>query len=184
MGYDESDVPSEIGGGGPAGGCQCLGLARMCGAGPFRYGQWARLIAHFGADLAVFQRAGVRNSGLSGVDGNPLGYRDRQRRGFAQAQKVGALIALEADFLSALPHEIRAMHDGDAAGIDLDALEARRESWTDADKIRARDLNRLVEAGKEARAALDKRKVARRKSASPRRTRRGLDAMLTCAAPC
>ena len=182
--WDESEMPSELQGEEMSLGRIDVASVRECAALDHSdTDNGRRLIAHFGADLAVFQRAGVRNSDYLVWTGTHWDIETGNDAAFACAQKVGALIALEADFLSALPHEMRAMRDGDAAAIDLDALEARRDGWTDADKIRARDLNRQVAAGQEARAALDKRKVARRKFGVSSKNKARLDAMLACAAP-
>lgn len=183
-GFDESDMPSELEGGEmPPGRVDLVAVKECAALDHSDTDNGRRMIAHFGADLAVFQRSGVRNSDYLVWTGTHWDIETGNDAAFALAQKVGALIALEADFLSALPHEIRAMRDGDAAGIDFAALEARRDGWSDADKILARDLSRKVEAGKEARAALDKRKVARRKFGVSSKNKARLDAMLTCAAP-
>lgn len=180
---DENDAPSELAsddGGAPVN----VSAVRECAALDHSdTDNGRRLIAHFGRDLAVFQRAGARNSDYLVWTGTHWDMDTGNDASFAVTQKIGGLIGLEADFLVALPHEVRAMKDGDAAADELGPLEARRESWQEADKIRARDLNRLIDAGREARANLDKRKVARRKFGVSSKNKARLDSMLACAAP-
>lgn len=122
-----------------------------------------RLIAHFGRDLVVLETEGIINTDYftwAGTHWDMAGGNDAAVR---LAKKVGGLIGLEADFLAATPDERRAMEDGAQAAADLVALERTRPDWSDADKLRAKAFERTIDEGANARAALDRRKVARRK---------------------
>jgi putative DNA primase/helicase len=142
-----------------------------------------RLILHFGDDLKVMQRAGIRNTGYVVWTGTHWDLDGGEDRAFAVAQEIGALIGLEADHLSATPAEAKAIAEARTAADDLVALEARRSDWTDEERRRVRDLETAIALGKAAREALDKRKVARRKFAVSSKNKARLDAMLACAAP-
>lgn len=142
-----------------------------------------RLILHFGGDLKVMQKAGIRNAGWVVWTGTHWDLDGGEDRAFALAQEIGPLIGLEADHLSATPIEAKAIAEGRTAVDDLAALEPRRSDWTDDEKRRVRDLETAVAAGRAAREALDKRKVARRKFAVSSKNKARLDAMLACAAP-
>ena len=122
-----------------------------------------RFVAHFGRDLTVLETEGIINTDYcawSGTHWDMVGGNDAAVR---LAKQVGGLIGLEADFIAATPHELRAMEDADQAEQDLARLEKSADSWTEGDKAHAKRLQRVVDAGADARAALDKRKVARRK---------------------
>lgn len=122
-----------------------------------------RFVAHFGRNLTVLETEGIINTDYftwAGTHWDMAGGNDAAVR---LAKQVGGLIGLEADLLSATPFELRAMEDGDQAEEDLARLEKSSDSWTDAEKGLAKRLQRVIDAGAEARAALDKRKVARRK---------------------
>ena len=122
-----------------------------------------RFIAHFGDDLVVLETEGVINTDYFTWDGRVWNMAGGNDAAVRLAKKVGGLIALEADCLAWTPQEQRDIDDGEQAARDLDALETRKSDWNDLDKARARQLQRAVDAGADARAALDKRKVARRK---------------------
>lgn len=122
-----------------------------------------RFVAHFGRNLTVLETEGIINTDYftwAGTHWDMAGGNDAAVR---LAKQVGGLIGLEADLLAATPHELRAMEDADQAEQDLARLEKSADSWTDADKGQVKRLQRAIDAGAEARAALDKRKVARRK---------------------
>ncbi|NMN56882.1 putative DNA primase/helicase [Xanthobacter sp. SG618] len=122
-----------------------------------------RFVAHFGRDLTVLETEGIINTDYcawAGTHWDMVGGNDAAVR---LAKQVGGLIGLEADLLAATAFELRAMEDGDQAEEDLARLEKSSDSWTDADKAQVKRLQRVIDAGAEARAALDKRRVARRK---------------------
>jgi putative DNA primase/helicase len=88
-----------------------------------------RLIAHFGVDLVVFEQEGVRNTAFShwaGTHWDMIGGDDSAMR---TAQKIGALIGLEADYLAALPHEADAIEAADDAAIECERMEPGRAIW-------------------------------------------------------
>jgi putative DNA primase/helicase len=146
-----------------------------------------RLIEHFGADLVVLEQEGARNLDYlawAGTHWDMIGGNDAALR---VAQRIGGRIALEADYLARTAQEARAIEEGETAAAafsEMVAAQARSgETWSEDERKRARDLNGQVEAGKAARAALDKRKVARRKFAISSKNKARLEAMLACAAP-
>jgi len=122
-----------------------------------------RYIAWFGSDLVVMETEGVINSDYFAWAGTHWDMAGGNDTAIRLAKQVGGRIALEADLLTATPSERRAMDEGERAIDDLARLEARAAEWTDDDKVRVRALQKLIDAGTEARVALDKRKVARRK---------------------
>lgn len=142
-----------------------------------------RVVRHFGRDLRVVRRIGPRNTDYVAWVGSHWDLDTGNDAAFAAAQRIGGLILLEADLLEATPSERRAIDDGGQAARDLGSLETREAEWSDDDKAAARRLKAAVDAGKSARAALDKRKVARRKFGISSKNRARLDAMLACAAP-
>lgn len=122
-----------------------------------------RFITHFGENLVVLETEGVVNTDYftwAGTHWDMAGGNDSAIR---LGKKVGGLIALEADFLTHTPQEARAIEDGEQAARDLVALEKTKAEWTDVQKLRAKQLEAAIDAGKDARAALDKRQVSRRK---------------------
>jgi putative DNA primase/helicase len=142
-----------------------------------------RLREYYGQDLSVIAQDEV-------TVGTWLAWADTHwdvAGGAARArmtvQKLGGRILQEADFLTATPFEARAVEEGGAAEGELEALEARRAEWNDAERARARRLEQVVAAGKVARAALDKRKVARRKFAISSKNKARMEAALECAGP-
>jgi putative DNA primase/helicase len=141
-----------------------------------------RLITHFGGDLVVLEQEGIRNTAYyhwAGTHWDTIGGDDSAMR---TAQKIGALIGLEADYLAALPHEADAIEAADDVTVERERMEPGRASWTDADKARARMLDAIINEGVAAREALQKRKVARRKFGVSSKNKARLEAMLACAA--
>lgn len=141
-----------------------------------------RLIAHFGADLVVLETEGVLNTDYFVWDGRVWDMAGGNDSAVRVAKKVGALIAMEADFLAWTPQESRDIEDGEQAARDLAKMEDRKADWSDLDKARARQLQRAIDAGADARAALDKRKVARRKFGISSKNLPRINAMKTLAA--
>lgn len=180
-----SEAPSEtLGGAGGRTGAIDMAVVRECSALDHSdTDNGRRLIAHFGADLRVFQTSGERNAGFVVWGGTHWNLDTGKDAAFAMAQQVGGLIALEADFLAQTPAEARAIEEGEAAAATLAGMDARRGEWTDADKATARRLSRAVDDGEAARDALDRRKVARRKFGVSSKNAARLKAMLECAAP-
>ena len=141
-----------------------------------------RFIAHFGHDLAVLETEGVVNTDYFTWGGQVWDMAGGNDAAVRLAKRVGALIALEADFLAWTPLERRQIEDGDQAERDLTELEKRKADWNDFDKARARQLQRAIDAGQDARAALDKRKVARRKFGVSSKNMSRISALKTLAA--
>ncbi|MCX5478467.1 phage/plasmid primase, P4 family [Kaistia geumhonensis] len=141
-----------------------------------------RLRKHFGRDLVVMEQAGAKVPAFVAWTGTHWDVDTGGPAAMRIAQKIGALIALEADHLTATPDEIKAMRRGADAEDELDTLEAK-ESPTDAEKQRIRLLRALVDDGEAAKAELKKRQIARRKFGVSSKNKARLEAMLACAAP-
>lgn len=166
-----------------------------------------RLIAHFGDQLRVIQRKGVRNLEYLAWAGTHWDLDTGQDRAHALAQRIGDLIGLEADQMTQTPDETRAIEAARQAAEELtdldrviDTLEEEIRAagraakpdkeviWTKENamrKARGRryDVQRLIDAGAQARAELNKRQVARRRFGVSSKNDTRLKAMLSCAAP-
>jgi putative DNA primase/helicase len=142
-----------------------------------------RLLAHFGADLRVLMQAEAKSATYVHWVGTHWDA-DNGTLGSQQiAQKVGGRIGLEADLLTMTPLEKKLVEEGEAAEGELAALEKRKADWSDEDRAKARALQYRIDAGENARAALKKRQVARRKFAVSSKNKSRIDAMLACGAP-
>lgn len=142
-----------------------------------------RFRAHFGRDLAVLAQADVAGGDLFAWTGTHWDRDDGLALAHTWAQRVGGLIALEADHLAATPHEKRAIEAAEDAANVIGPLEAARADLGEAEKARLRELERAIEAGKAARAALDKRKVSRRKFGVSSKNKARIVSMIDCAMP-
>jgi putative DNA primase/helicase len=142
-----------------------------------------RFRAHFGRDLAVLAQADVAGGDLFAWTGTHWDRDDGLALSHTWAQRVGGLIALEADHLAATPHEKRAIEAAEDAGNTIGPLEARRADLGDAERARLRELERAIEAGKTARSALDKRKASRRKFGVSSKNKSRIESMIACALP-
>ncbi len=144
-----------------------------------------RLIIYFGDDLRVMALEGERNFGYLVWTGRYWDMKFGPDAAVRMAQRVGDYIQLEADFLVATPAETEAIAAGADAAKALDKLEAEtpRTDWTDAQKAKAKVLEEAIDEGKAARAALDRRKVARRKFGISSKNKSRVEAMLQMAAP-
>jgi len=141
-----------------------------------------RYVIHFGDDLVVLETEGVVNTDYFTWGGQVWDMAGGNDAAVRLAKRVGGLIALEADYLSHTPQERRDMEDGEQAQRDYVALEARKAEWTDEEKVRAKLLERAIDAGKDARSALDKRKVTRRKFGISSKNMSRINALKTLAA--
>lgn len=177
---DDSEMPSEVAAGLPPGVDPAV-VAACAGLDHSDTDNGRRLIAHFGRDLAVLAQEGVRNSDYVAWAGTHWDMVSGNDRAWSTAQKLGALIALEADHLAFTPPELRAVEDGYAAAEECIALDGKPEK-TDEDKATLRRLGRVVQAGTAAAEALDKRRAARRKFGVSSKNKSRLEAMLACAA--
>lgn len=180
---EDEDGPSEARNGGPPAGAVDTDQIRGCA--DFDHSDTdnaKRFIAHFGADLVVLETEGVVNTDYFVWDGRVWDIAGGNDAAVRLAKKVGGLIALEADHLTWTPQERRDIDDGEQALRDLHKLDKRKADWTDLDKARAQQLQMAIDAGADARAALDKRKVARRKFGISSKNLPRINAMKTLAA--
>lgn len=184
--FEGEDGPSEardVGGGSPPRFPIDLDKARECsGLDHSDTDNARRFICHFGEDLVVLETEGVINTDYFTWDGKVWDMAGGNDAAVRLAKRVGGLIALEADFLTATPDERAAIEEGEQARRDLHKLELRKADWNDDDKLRARQLESAVDAGDQARAALDKRKVARRKFGISSKNMPRINALKTLAA--
>lgn len=181
FGDDESDEagPSGLP---PAGSVDPALIAECAGLDQSDTDNGKRLIAHFGRDLVVMKQTGAKVPAFIAWTGRYWDVDTGNQAALRTAQLIGALIALEADHLTATPDERKAMKRAADAEPELDLLE-EKESPTDAEKQRIRLLRAIVDAGEAAEAELKKRQIARRKFGVSSKNRPRLEAMLTCAAP-
>ncbi len=142
-----------------------------------------RLIIHFGDRLRVMALEGERNADYLVWTGTHWDAKSGPDAAVRLAQRIGDLIKSEADYLTATKAEREAIAAGAEAQAELDGLSPDVSTWTDETKIRARTLRDLVEASRAARAALNGRKVARRKFAISSKNKTRVEAMLAMAAP-
>lgn len=142
-----------------------------------------RLIRYFGNDLAVLAQDEVPAGTWMAWSGTHWDIAGGAARASMTVQKLGSRILLEADHLKSTPAELRAIEEGDRAKAELDNLEKTRADWSDNEKTRAQQLERLADAGDDARAELNKRKVARRKFAVSSKNSNRMKSALECAAP-
>jgi len=142
-----------------------------------------RLLKHFGKDLKVLKQGEAKTPSYAVWIGTHWDVEYGNLSSHAIAQMVGGRIGLEADYLTQTPLEKRQIEAGERAKDALDLLELRKNDWTDGDRARARALQVEIAEGNEARAALKKRQIARRKFAVSSKNKARIEAMLTCAAP-
>lgn len=144
-----------------------------------------RLIIYFGDDLRVMALEGERNFGYLVWTGRFWDMKFGPDAAVRMAQQVGDYIQMEADYLVSTPQEKAAIEAGSDAVRHLAKLEDHmpRAEWTDAQRAKVKVLEQTVDEGKAARAALDKRKVARRKFGISSKNKSRVEAMLQMAAP-
>jgi putative DNA primase/helicase len=142
-----------------------------------------RLLAHFGDDLRVLKEAGAKTPSYVAWRGKYWDTDNGNLYAHAVAQKVGDRIGLEADFLTMTPREKQICEEAYSASDELSALEKSMPEWTDEQKAKARRLRVTVEAGEAVRAALQKRKIARRKFGVSSKNSARISSMLICAGP-
>jgi putative DNA primase/helicase len=125
-----------------------------------------RLRRYHGQDLAVVAQDEMPTGTWAGWEGKYWDIAGGAARARITAQKLGERIVQEAEYLTATSVETRTIEEAEAAKLALAKLEkrsGRRANWDNDERARARRLETLIEDGKAARAALNARKVARRK---------------------
>jgi putative DNA primase/helicase len=141
-------------------------------------GNGQRLLTYFGSDLLH-----VRDIGWHAWDGRRWQREGGEEVAILHAQRTAPRIALEADHIGATLPEKRVIDAADAAEWQLIALEKSRAEWTDLDKVRAADLQRMIDARNAARVAIGKRQTARHKFAVSSGNAARIRAMLDQARP-
>ncbi|OCC05244.1 hypothetical protein BA190_10095 [Labrys sp. WJW] len=145
-----------------------------------------RLICHHGEDLTVIAQEGVATGDWLVWTGTHWDAAEGAALAWLKASKIGDLIGLEADVMEQTPQERRAIERAAMAEAELEELEKAMEKAKDADPDLVRRRAKLraeIDAGEEARAALDKRKVGRRRFGVSSKNKAKIAAMLDCAAP-
>lgn len=142
-----------------------------------------RLIRYFGQDLLVMAQDEVPSGTWLSWTGTHWDIAGGSARARITVQRLGGRILLEADHLAATPHEVRSLDAAEKAAVELADLEKSKADWSDEHVLQAADLNRVIAAGKNARAALDKRKAKRRAFAISSKNKARMEAALDCAAP-
>jgi putative DNA primase/helicase len=130
-------------------------------------GNGQRLLRYFGGELLnVRELSSDREPGWHYYDGQRWQREGGNERAMLCAQRAAPRIQLEADFLTATPAEARAIERAIDAAAEKERIDRKPAAdRTDADKKRLWTLDNLIDAGKEAEAALQKRQINRRKFA-------------------
>lgn len=126
-----------------------------------------RLIEHFGADLVVMAAGGVEGGGWLGWEGRYWDLDGGVARANKMAQMIGGRIGLETRYLQQTTAETRVIEEADnlSADDESDSAKAVRRAAAAVEK------------------ALEKRRLARRRSAVSSKNAARLVAMLKTAAP-
>lgn len=137
-----------------------------------------RLIKYFGDDLLVRREAGTPVGTWVCWAGTHWDLDNGAALAAKLSQKVGDIIMEEARFIEPTPPEKTAIDAGKAARQALKAI-------TDPDEhpSEVAELERKIEDGEGARAAVSKRRGARRKHGLATKNRAKMGAMLDCAGP-
>jgi putative DNA primase/helicase len=141
-----------------------------------------RLISYFKSDLLVLEQHGIAGGDFLVWAGTHWDIGNGAARAMKLAQRIGALIGREAEFLRHTPQEEAAIAAGQRAVAELSELSAKEEQ-TDGDAARESELKELVGAAKKARDALGSRRAQRRKFAVSSKNKNRLISMQDCAAP-
>lgn len=142
-------------------------------------GNGQRLLQYFGRELLH-----VREVGWHHWTGRAWELSGGAERATLCAQKTAERIALEADYLTATPHEKAAMDAAEDAAAELARLDPeKKDKWTDEQKRRARMLEWMIDQGSFAREQLQKRQVGRRRFAVSSGNASRIAGMLTQALP-
>lgn len=146
-------------------------------------GNGQRLLKYFGeAILNVREAESQRAAGWHCWTGKNWTLEGGVQAAMLAAQKTGARIALEADYLSAMPHEQTAMDAADDAALVLGDLY-KKASPSAAEKKEIMRLELIVKDGDEARASLAGRQNKRRQFSVSSGNDGRLRAMLNQAVP-
>jgi putative DNA primase/helicase len=143
-----------------------------------------RLRTYFADDILVMEQYGHPKGGGDFLvwTGTHWDQASGTARAFKLAQRVGGLIAREADHLAITRVDLDAIEDGKKAAADFNALSAKPER-TDEDTLRMKDLRAVIARAEQVSAAIAARKQARRKFGVSSKNMGRLTNMLDAAAP-
>jgi putative DNA primase/helicase len=146
-----------------------------------------RLRTYFGGDLLVIAQEGITGGDYLAWSGTHWEIGSGAAAAMMLAQRLGGLIGAEADYITASPSEQRTIEAGERAQIDckslLASLPKSEREWTDEQRAK-RDAHEVaISAAVDARNAIKKRQVARRRFGVSSKNKGRLEAMLACAAP-
>lgn len=143
-----------------------------------------RLTKYFPDQLLVMQAAGVTGGDKLIWSGRHWDMDGGEAGAALLAQRVGNFIQIEADHMVSTEVERRQIEAGQVGAIELDSLmKVDEEKLTDDNRQRIKELRDIVSAGKMAKQALGKRKVAHRKFGVTSKNASRIRAMLECAVP-
>jgi putative DNA primase/helicase len=143
-----------------------------------------RLRRYFGNELLAIAQAGQAVGAWLHWSGVHWEYEGGAAGAHIVAQKVGDLIAQEADFMAPTPLERARVDAAEAAARELEALPAPPgRGKPDPDGARRKELAALVKAGSSAAVALFARKIARREFGNQSKNMARIKNMLECAGP-
>lgn len=142
-----------------------------------------RLITYFGDNLLIMAQGGVAGGDWLNWTGTHWDLDGGVAGVHLVAQRIGDMIAREADALTSTPAELRAIDAGAAAAAELKPLEDLGDQATAEQLARLAELKAAVLNGKAARGALSKRRKTRRDNAIGAKNAGKIKAMLELAAP-
>jgi putative DNA primase/helicase len=146
-----------------------------------------RLRTYFGDDILVIEEREAAGGQFLVWAGTHWSAASGAALARILAQRIGGLIALEADYMAQTPSEARAIEAGEKADADLRQLlrdlPSKVAEWSPDQVATARALERSIDNGKAAIDALKKRQISRRRFGVSSKNRGRIEAMLDCAAP-
>jgi putative DNA primase/helicase len=140
-----------------------------------------RIIRYFGNDLRILAQDGVPDGDWLAWTGTHWDYTGGTARAHKMAQRIGKLMMAEADMLTSTPAEERAIEHARQAAEDLQAIIDAGEFNENHPTCAA--LLDVIAHGKDAKAALYKRRAKRREHAVGAKNIGKIKAMLNCAGP-
>lgn len=146
-----------------------------------------RLMRYFGADITMIAEEGSAGGVYLTWSGTHWDVADGLAGAHKLAQRIGGLIGLEADYITATPRERDAIRDGERAKADLPRLMAEmpldRRAWTDTQRTRLQEFEMAIDAMKSAKAALAARRKDRRRFGVASKNQARIENMLKAAQP-
>lgn len=137
-----------------------------------------RLIRYFGDDLLVRRESGTPTGTWLGWTGTHWDIDNGPALAAILAQQVGDIIMEEAWFIDPTKAERTAIETAKAARVALKEITEPEER-----PLEVMELERQIKEGEGSRAAVSKRRAARRKHGLATKNRAKMTAMLDCAGP-